>query len=105
MLLEYTLARFSKMETSLANMYNVLKKPAESRSKKDLAKMIKLVQDIPFFKDHKMNEVALLEVFNSMTVLSLAQGSTVMNYGDVGDNFYFILFGTVEIHIPDQNKL
>ena len=28
-----------------------------------------------------------------------------MDYGDVGDNFYFILFGEVDVHIPDPNKL
>jgi CRP-like cAMP-binding protein len=40
-----------------------------------------------------------------MNILALPAGKTVMEFGEVGDNFYFILFGEVEIQIPDQNLL
>ena len=31
-------------------------------------------------------------------------GDTVMEYGDIGQNFYLILQGEVEITIPDPNR-
>ena len=40
-----------------------------------------------------------------MNLMLLEKGKTVMEYGDIGDNFYFILKGEVQIEIPDQNKL
>ena len=39
-----------------------------------------------------------------MTVLAVGKDSTVMEYGDVGDNFYLIMLGKVDIQIPDYDK-
>jgi hypothetical protein len=39
-----------------------------------------------------------------MSILELPKGKKVMEYGEVGENFYFILQGEVEIEIPDPNR-
>jgi CRP-like cAMP-binding protein len=40
-----------------------------------------------------------------MTLQSLPAHNSVMEYGDVGDNFYFILTGECEIHLPDSKRM
>ena len=52
-----------------------------------------------------MTDDSLREVINVMTLKSVEAGRIVMSYGDIGQYFYFILTGQVEILIPDQNKL
>jgi hypothetical protein len=32
-------------------------------------------------------------------------GRNVVEFGDIGNNFYFILNGSVEVNIPDQSRL
>lgn len=66
---------------------------------------MKTVHAIQFFKERNFADNSLLDLINSMNILALPAGKTVMEFGEVGDNFYFILFGEVEIQIPDQNLL
>ena len=51
-----------------------------------------------------MNEDTLLEVVNCLSFQEMKKGETVMEFGDVGNKFYLILQGEVEIHIPDPNR-
>ena len=55
--------------------------------------MIEIVKEIPFFKERKMTDSDLRDVFNVMTLEIVEKGKTIMEYGDVGDNFYFIITG------------
>ena len=74
-------------------MYKVLLKEKEERTDKDFKEMLEIVKEIPFFKERKMADSDLIDVFNCMTVLPVEKGHTIMEYGDIGDNFYFILTG------------
>ena len=40
-----------------------------------------------------MNDKSLIEVVQSMTLLEKEGGEMIMEFGDVGENFYFILEG------------
>ena len=51
-----------------------------------------------------MSDAALLEVVGCMKLMFLDAKESVMQYGDIGDNFYFILSGEVEIRIPDPSR-
>ena len=103
--LQRNIMRFGKEDTALALMYHLLVKSVEERNKEEIALVITILKEIPFFKDRQMSDSALVDVINVMKMLPMREGTRVMNYGDVGDNFYFILFGGVEVHIPDPNKL
>jgi len=59
--------------------------------------MTGIVKDLPFFKDRGMAETTLIEVVNCMSLLQIKRNKVVMEYGDVGDMFYFMLRGSVEI--------
>jgi hypothetical protein len=58
-----------------------------------LEEVIEIVKEIPFFKERKMTDSDLRDVFNVMTLEIVEKGKTIMEYGDVGDNFYFIITG------------
>jgi CRP-like cAMP-binding protein len=56
-----------------------------------------LVKDIPYFKERGMNDEAILEVIKVMKLMTVPSGKNVVEYGDIGENFYFILHGKVDI--------
>jgi len=62
-----------------------------------MAQLIKLVKDIPYFKERGMNDEAILEVIKVMKLMTAPLGKNVVEYGDIGENFYFILHGKVDI--------
>ncbi len=67
--------------------------PENLRTKGDMQHMCILLKDVAFFRERNMNEKNLFEVVACMKLLYVHGGQNVMEYGDVGDNFYFILKG------------
>ena len=63
------------------------------------------MKEIPYFKERGMEDMALHEVFKVMKLITVPSGKNVVEYGDIGENFYFILHGKVDILIPDHNKM
>ena len=47
--LALSLLKFSKLDTGLALMYNLLKRRVEDRSKREMKRAIKSIKEIPFF--------------------------------------------------------
>lgn len=60
---------------------------------------------IPFFKEREMNDAGMLEVVNCMSLKSIPEGNFVFEYGELGEEFFLILEGKVEIQIPDKENL
>jgi hypothetical protein len=52
-----------------------------------------VIKDIEFFKERELNESTLLNVVNCLTLQTMVAGETVMEFGDIGVNFYLILQG------------
>jgi CRP-like cAMP-binding protein len=52
-----------------------------------------------------MSDLALLDTVSVMTLQPVEVGQTIMEFGDIGDQFYFIVMGEVDIHTPNPNKL
>ena len=74
-------------------MYKVLLKEKEDRTYGDFKEMLQIVKKIPFFKERKMTDSNLIDIINCMNVLPVKKGDTIIEYGDIGENFYFILTG------------
>jgi hypothetical protein len=51
-----------------AILYNCLDKKENKRSKLELELVVRVAKDIPFFKDRKMTDQAIIEVLNTMTL-------------------------------------
>ena len=47
----------------------------------------------------------MLDIVNVMTLLPKEAGENVMEFGDVGEYFYFILMGQVDVYIPIPTKI
>ena len=62
-----------------------------------------LLKDLPFFKDRGLNEAAIQETMNLMTLKELKKDEFVIEYGSFGDEFYLIIEGECEVLIPDQD--
>ena len=50
-----------------------------------------------------MNDSAMLEVVNCMSLRTLKAEEFVFEYGSLGEEFFLILEGTVEIQVPDKD--
>ena len=51
------------------------------------------MRKIPFFKERDMNDAAMLEVVNCMSLRSIPAEHFVFEYGELGDEFFLILEG------------
>ena len=78
-------------------MYKVLKKEKAERKPAEMVMMAKMVKEIPYFKERGMDENGFMEVFKAMKLMTMPEGKNVVEYGDIGESFYFILHGKVEI--------
>jgi CRP-like cAMP-binding protein len=63
-----------------------------------------LIQNIPFFKERGIQGQTLLDLVACMSFKTVKKDVYVVEYGDVGDEFYLILDGAVEVQIPDKRK-
>jgi len=91
--LEKNLSKFSDALTGYAEMYNILCKPRTERLGSEQEQIVSVISELPFFKERFMTESELLDIANVITLLPKEAGETVMEYGDVGEHFYFVLMG------------
>ena len=49
-----------------------------------------------------MRETEINQIASSMTLKKYLKGECIMQYGDEGETFYFILKGEVKIEVPDS---
>ena len=65
----------------------------EAREESEMLQMASIVKDLPFFKERNMSESTFLEVLSVMGLMHKKRRRVLMEYGDEGDCFYFILKG------------
>lgn len=63
-----------------------------------------LVQEVPFFKEHKNKGSNLIDVVKCMQYKYVEKDNFVFEIGERGDLFYFILRGEVEVMIPNKEN-
>jgi hypothetical protein len=85
-------------------MNQILRTPIEDRTEDDLKLLASQLQAVPFFKERGLVEATLLEVVQCMKILEMPKNKLVMEHNEIGENFYFVLQGEVEISIPDPNR-
>jgi DNA repair ATPase RecN len=93
-----------KLDTGLQKIFETISKLPSERTTEELIELAGHIKEIQFFKEKEMTDAALLEVVGCMKLMQMDAKETVMQYGDIGDNFYFILSGEVEIRIPDPSR-
>jgi CRP-like cAMP-binding protein len=60
------------------------------------------LKEVEFFRERKMRDSEIDQIAGSMTLKRYHKGECIMQYGDIGETFYFILKGEVKIEVPDS---
>lgn len=82
----------------------ILTKPSEDRTDTDLSFIAPFVSQLKFFKEKKLEPLDILYLCRDLTYEVFNSYETIFNFGDIGNKFYIILKGQVEIKIPDISK-
>ena len=82
---------------------DILKVQPRLRNKNDLQKLVPTLRNVPFFRDRGMNDASMMEVVNCMHLRTMKAEDFVFEYGSLGEEFFLILEGEVEIQIPDKD--
>lgn len=80
---------------SLKSQLRILNKDLASRTEQELSTLVESFQDTAFFK--QLDDEARSEVCKALVAEHYFAGDTIFDEGDLGDKFYIVLSGRVEI--------
>jgi len=81
-----------------------LQQPKNQRNKIFLDVLETNMSEHTFFKTRNMKDQQIIDVLNCMDFLTMPEGQTVFDFGSVGDLYYMIIEGVVEIQIPNKDE-
>ena len=84
-------------------MHKILRIPIVKRAESDMEELENCMNYITFFKEKGLLNINIRELSSCMKIEKIPAGTNVLIEGDVGDRFYFIMSGEVEIYIPVEN--
>lgn len=82
---------------------DILSTPVGNRRKHEVDEVIKIVQQIKFFKERKIKENDYEELVNALNFESKEEFENVFLYNDPGEHFYIVLQGTVSVKIRNPS--
>ncbi|RLN80865.1 hypothetical protein BBJ28_00026549, partial [Nothophytophthora sp. Chile5] len=94
-------AAHSRQQTSQREYVKVLAKKKNTRTKADIDMLSEYLQTLKFFRSLPKSFVR--ELCLVVDVLALPAGSCVFREGEVGDQFYIIFSGSVDINISSKD--
>ena len=53
--------------------------------------LVSLIKDVSFFKERKLSISDIKEVASCFQFKEVAEGEDVINFGEIGDNFYLVV--------------
>ena len=84
-------------------MRKILPKEMSKRTEEDLDELVRLIKDISFFKDRSsLKTQDIRELAACFKFKEVNEGNNVINYGDIGENFYLIIQGIVSVLIKNE---
>ena len=90
------------MDIDIDSLQQILKSPPESRSFKNIVKLMNFTQNSKFFKELLNKNSSNLHFLccQNMYYEFFEAGKYVFFFGDKGNKFYIVLRGKVAVHIP-----
>lgn len=67
--------------------------------------MAPFIAKIQFFRDRNLSHASLVDILYRLEIESKHERHELARIGTVGDRFYIILQGTVEIQVPDPKNI
>jgi len=90
-------------EDKLIRLKEILAKPSEQRTKKELYDLTDLIVGIKFLEEFRYTD-KLIEIARHMFLVTFPWKHTIFSEGDQGDCFYIILKGKVTVYVTLINK-
>ena len=79
----------------------ILSQPRQYRNVIQMANIVKQINDHPFFVERGMRDGQVVDMLQAMEHDIFEPDEIVFEHASVGDLFYMILDGEVEVLIPD----
>ena len=90
-------------EEKLTRLKEILAKPSEQRTKKELYDLTDLIVGIKFLEEFRYTD-KLIELARHMFLLTFPRKQAIFSEGEPGDCFYIILQGKVTVYVTIVNK-
>ena len=78
-------------------MTHQLRKKSEDRKEETLALLAPYIKEVTFFKERKLALSTIVNLLQRMQLCILGPKEEIMRIGELGDKFYIILKGTIEV--------
>ena len=85
-------------------MAQVLKLPPAARSNALINSLVPFIRHLQFFKSRGLKDNEIGEILSMMTYQEVEKDKFVMEYGQLGEEFFVILEGQCEIMVPDSKR-
>ena len=83
----------------------ILQKPEINRTQRDLKKLFEIIQNVKFFFQNQVNTYEkFAHILKRLQYSYFKEDDCLMRKGDLGDKFYIILHGVIDVWIPAQNE-
>ena len=83
------------------SLYQLLKLPCHKRNDEHIKLFTPQLMQHKFFEERQMGQSEICDVLKCVQLCEVPANEDLFRHGDVGYNFYLILDGIVEVHIPD----
>ena len=82
----------------------MLSNDRDKRKESDLLEILPFFKALDFFKSKEMADREFIELLHCLDLEARDAGSIVTQSGEVGDTFYIILKGTIQVFVENEEK-
>ncbi|MCF8166990.1 MAG: cyclic nucleotide-binding domain-containing protein [Rhodoferax sp.] len=76
---------------------------AEEVRRREFMRIWDLVAQVPFFSD--VGAIAVADIVGQLHSRSFSAGTRIIHKGEAGDSMYFIVSGSVQVHLGERTKI
>lgn len=74
----------------------------DQRSYDDIKKLVPFLKDLQAFKDIEIDDTELIRLIYSISLFYYPDGAVLFRAGDIGDCFFIVLTGGIDVYMPNQ---
>ena len=93
----------SKWRSQMIDVVSALKSPPATRTHNQIDCLMKWLRHIPFFRANVKTRTAMLQICQKLRHVEYMPGAVLVRQGEIGDDFYAIVKGTVAVWQSERN--